>query len=94
MSVEIQLTDKYWLVSDTYSWAIAVQRKSGKTAGQFKQLAWFGSIGDLLESAYQRELRDSDAKTLEDLAKHAGETRHKLAQAVESLGSYQAVKSA
>ena len=90
MAVEIQLTNRYWLVSDTYSWALGQERfwrnsKTGERERRIEMEAWYGTIGDVLQGCYERELRLSDAKTLEDLARDAFETATRLRQATIGL---------
>ena len=100
MSVEIQLTDKYWLVSDSHSWAIAepitrirTDTKTGekKHSSEWKQLSWHLTVADACQACFERTLRESDAKSWQDLRELALRTASQLCTATQCVDQYQTV---
>ena len=94
MSVEIQLTDKWWLVSDTHSWELAERKwrtwKDKKTGQQregwvFIGNSWHPTIEDVCRACLEKELRSSDAKSLEELRQIARSTKDMLVAATQGL---------
>ena len=102
MAVEIQLTEKYWLVSDAHSWALAMKinriRRDKKTGEQlnvteYRQLTWHATVEQVCQAALERQLRHSDVRTLEELRELAVATAAELRTATQCVDSYSAVKS-
>lgn len=100
MAVEIQLTDKYWLTSDTHSWALAERKwrtwkdkKTGEQAEGWVMVgsSWHLTVEDVCQAALERELRSSDARTLQELAESARRAREKLSEAIQRIDQYQTV---
>ena len=90
MGVEIQLTDRYWLVSDRYSWALAVRKRyrdkaTGELAYRLDMQTWHPTIGDACQACFQLELRQCDADSLKALAEYAEQARERLLQATQGI---------
>lgn len=66
MSVEIQLTDKYWLVSDAHSCALATRversrkdKRTGetRTAKEYRQQSWHATVEQVCQAAHSDAMR-------------------------------------
>ena len=100
MAVEIQLTEKWWLTSDTHSWELAERKwrtwKDKKTGEQREgwvmvASSWHLTVAYVCQAAFEQGLRKSDAKTLEELSELARRTRQNLLEATQGLDQYQTV---
>lgn len=94
MAVKIRLTEKWWLTADSHSWALAVTKRyrDKATGGWLERLEsqrFYPTVGEALRGCLDLELKASDAKTLEALAKHAERTSGELCEAVAGIdGGY------
>ena len=100
MAVEIQLTDQYWLVSDTHSWAIAQpvvrvrkDKKTGKVthSPEWKQLSWHLTVADACQACLERVTRESDVEDWGSLQELACRTAAQLRTATQCVDQYQTV---
>ena len=69
--VQIQIDDKYWLISDEHSWKIGIMEdmegEDGKFNIRFKPMATCTGIANALETYYSITLRASEAVTWNEL---------------------------
>ena len=90
MAVEIQLTDRWWLTADKYSWALAIWREwdnkiTGERMRVLSNQTWHPTIKDAIQACFDLELRQSEAASLKELADTATRLEQRLAQVTEGL---------
>ena len=72
----LQIDKKYAIESNSADWAITRKKK------EWRQIAWYSTLEGAINGLAQKQIRASDAKTVDDAIKDIKQISEKLAAAL------------